>query len=274
MYHVGPPRLFDGSHLDFPGMTQTIRLRPHQDDAVWRGMSSGNPLLAHAVGAGKTFTRAATGMKMKQAGLIKKPMYVVPNHLLFPFASQFMQLYPNARLLVAAKEDLTRERRKFLTAKIASGEWDGIIVTHSSFERIGMSRDYQEKFLLEQIAEYDELLREHAGAKGANRNLIKTIEKQKAARAERLKDLLAENKKDDGLVFDELGVDHVFIDEAHYFKNLETPTKMERVSGIQTGGSDRAFDVYIKPRSLDRQHSRPGVTSATGTPLTHPQVVS
>jgi N12 class adenine-specific DNA methylase len=266
------PRLFDGSHLDFPGMNQTIQLRPHQDDAVWRGMSSGNTLLAHVVGAGKTFTMAATGMKMKQAGLIKKPMYVVPNHLLEQFAREFMQLYPNARLLVAAKEDLTRERRKMLTAKIASGEWDGIIVTHSSFERIGMSRDYQEKFLLEQIAEYDELLREHPGARGANRNLIKTIEKQKAARAERLKDLLAENKKDDGLVFDELGVDHVFIDEAHYFKNLETPTKMERVAGIQTGGSERAFDVYMKARYLDEQHAGHGVTFATGTPISNTMV--
>src|SRR5208282_3761974 len=115
----------------------------------------------------------------------------------------FMQLYPNAKLLVAGKEDLSRDRRKFLTAQIASGEWDGIIVTHSSFERIGMSRDYQEKFLLEQIEEYDQLLIEHAGSKGTNRNLIKTIEKQKAARAERLKKLLAEDKKDDGLVFDE-----------------------------------------------------------------------
>jgi len=266
------PRLFDGSHLDFPGMNQNIKLRPHQNDAVWRGMSSGNTLLAHAVGAGKTFTMAATGMKMKQAGLSKKAMYVVPNHLLEQFSREFMQLYPNARLLVAAKEDLSRDRRKVLTAKIASGEWDGIIVTHSSFERIGMSRDYQEKFLLEQIAEYDELLREHAGAKGANRNLIKTIEKQKAARAERLKDLLAENKKDDGLVFDELGVDHIFIDEAHYFKNLETPTKMERVAGIQTGGSERAFDVYMKARYLGEQHAGHGVTFATGTPISNTMV--
>src|SRR6185295_11025721 len=115
---------------------QTIRLRPHQNNAVWRRMSAGNTLLAHAVGAGKTFTMAATGMKLKQAGLIKKPMYVVPNHLLEQFAREFMQLYPNAKLLVAAKEDFTRERRKFLTAKIASGEWDGIVVTHSSYERI------------------------------------------------------------------------------------------------------------------------------------------
>src|ERR1700730_16119558 len=183
-----------------------------------------------------------------------------------------MQLYPNAKLLVAAKEDLSRERRKFLTAKIASHEWDGIIVTHSSFERIGMSRDYQEKFLLEQIAEYDQLLREHAGSKGANRNLIKTIEKQKAARAERLKDLLAKDKKDDGLVFDELGVDHIFIDEAHYFKNLETPTKMERVAGIQTGGSERAFDLYMKARYLEERHPGHGVTFATGTPISNTMV--
>ncbi len=183
-----------------------------------------------------------------------------------------MKLYPNARLLVAAKEDLTRDRRKVLTAKIASGEWDGIIVTHSSFERIGLSRDYQEKFLLEQIAEYDKLLVEHAAVKGANRNLLKTIEKQKAARAERLKNLLAEDKKDDGLVFDQLGVDHVFIDEAHYFKNLETPTKMERVAGIQTGGSERAFDVYMKARYLGEQHAGHGVTFATGTPISNSMV--
>src|SRR6202790_5110662 len=271
-YNNPRPRLFDGSHLDFPGMNQTITLRQHQKDAIWRGMSSGNTLLAHAVGAGKTYTMAAAGMKMKQAGLIHKPMYVVPNHLLEQFAREFLQLYPNARLLVAAKEDLTRERRKVLTAKIASGEWDGIIVTHSSFERIGMSRDYQEKFILEQIAEYDQLLLEHAGDKGANRNLIKTIEKQKAARAERLKNLLAEKKKDDGLVFDELGVDHVFIDEAHYFKNLETPTKMDRVAGIQTGGSERAFDVYMKARYLYQLHAGHGLTFATGTPISNTMV--
>jgi hypothetical protein len=146
------PRLFDGSHLDFPGMNQTIRLRPHQKDAVWRGMSSGNTLLAHCVGAGKTYTMAATGMKMKQAGLIQKPMYVVPNHLLEQFAREFMQLYPNAKLLVAAKEDLSRDRRKHLTARIASGEWDGIIVTHSREASFDPRRldDY-----LDQIARID-----------------------------------------------------------------------------------------------------------------------
>src|SRR5271154_6921273 len=143
--------------------------------------------LAHAVGAGKTFTMAATGMKMKQAGLIKKPMYVVPNHLLEQFAREFMQLYPNAKLLVATKEDMTRQRRKHLTAKIASGDWDGIIVTHSSFERIGMSSRYQEQFLNEQIKEYEQLLCDGAGknATRAHRNLLKTIEKQKANREAR-----------------------------------------------------------------------------------------
>lgn len=266
------PRLFDGSHLDFPGMNEALALRPHQKDAVWRGMSSGNTLLAHTVGAGKTFTMAATGMKMKQAGLVKKPMYVVPNHLLEQFAREFIQLYPNAKLLVASKDDLRRDRRKVLTAKIASGEWDGIIVTHSSFERIGMSTEYQEQFLREQIDEYNQLLIEHAAERGSNRNLIKTIEKQKAAREEKLKNLLASDKKDDGLVFDELGVDHVFIDEAHYFKNLETPTKMDRVAGIQTGGSERAFDVYMKARYLGRQNPGHGVTFATGTPVSNTMV--
>ena len=237
-------------------------------------MSSGNTLLAHVVGAGKTFTMAATGMKMRQAGLIRKPMYAVPNHMLEQFGREFLQLYPDAKLLVATKEDLARERRKFLTAKVASGEWDGIVVTHSSFERIGMSRGYRERFLRGQIAEYEELLRDHARGDGskARRNIIKTIEKQKAGREAKLKELLAEEKKDDGLVFDELGVDHLFIDEAHSFKNLETPTKMDRVAGIQTNGSERAFDLYMKARYLDERHAGHGVTFATGTPISNTMV--
>ena len=268
------PRLFDGSHLEFPGMNQSINLRPHQENAIWRAMSSGNTLFAHAVGAGKTFTMAATGMKLKQSGLIQKPMYVVPNHMLEQFSREFMQLYPNARLLVAGKEDMSRERRKHLTAKIASGNWDGIIVTHSSFERIGMSTEYQKRFLRDQIEEYNALLVDSKADGGSrkHRNLIKTIEKQKAARENRLKELSAEAKKDDGLVFDELGVDHVFIDEAHYFKNLETPTKMERVAGIQTGGSQRSFDLFMKARYLDEQHPNHGMTFATGTPISNTMV--
>ena len=268
------PRMFDGSHLDFPGMNQTITLNPHQKDAVWRGMSSGNTLLAHVVGAGKTFTMGAMGMKMKQAGLRKKPVYVVPNHMLEQFARELMQLYPNARLLVAGKDDLTRDRRKQLTAKIASGDWDGIVLTHSSFERIGMSGEYQERFLREQIKEYEELLRDSARADTSrgNRNIIKTIEKQKASREARLKDLLAEDKKDDGLVFDELGVDQMFIDEFQAYKNLEAPTKMDRVAGIPSGGSERAFDLLMKCRYLDEKHPGHGLVGASGTPISNSMV--
>ena len=263
------PRLFDGSHLDFPGMSKAITLNPHQQDAVWRCMTGGNTLLAHVVGAGKTAVMVASAMKMKQAGLIKKPLIAIPNHMLEQFSREFMQLYPNAKILAAGKDDFTKERRKALTAKIATGDWDAIIVTHSGFERIGMSKDYQERFLREQIKEYESLLIDKASH---SRNIIKTLEKQKANREEKLKKLLAEDKKDDGLVFDELGVDHVFVDEAHYFKNLETPTKMERVAGIQTGGSERAFDLYMKARYLDEGHPGHGVVFASGTPISNTMV--
>jgi N12 class adenine-specific DNA methylase len=269
------PRQFDGSHLDFPGISQAAPpLRQHQKDAIWRVMSGGNTLLAHVVGAGKSAVMCAGAMKLRQTGLAKKSMIVVPNHLLEQFAREFQQWYPNARLLVATKDDFSKDRRKFLTAKIASGDWDAIIVTHSSFERIGMSKEYQERFLREQIAEYDQLLADRAkeSYSKSRRNIIKTIEKQKAAREARLKDLLAEDKKDDGLVFDELGVDHVFYDEAHGAKNLETATKMDRVAGIQTGGSEKAFDLYMKCRYLHDQHRGHGVTFATGTPISNTMV--
>jgi N12 class adenine-specific DNA methylase len=269
------PRLFDGSHLDFPGMSHAIMLRQHQKDAAWRMMSGGNTLLAHCVGAGKTNICAAAIMKMRQAGLARKAMIVTPNHMLEQYAREFQQLYPNARLLVASKEDFTKERRKLLTAKMASGDWDAIIVTHSSFERIGMSKEYQEQFLKEQIDEYNQLLLDNAGksAASAQRNIIKTLEKQKAAREEKLKQLLAEGKKDDGLTFDELGIDYIVIDEQHMsFKNLETPTKMDRVAGIQTGGSERAFDLYMKCRYLHQKHPGHGITFATGTPISNTMV--
>ena len=264
------PRQFDGAHLRFPGMSRAVILNPHQADAVWRGVSGGNTLLAHAVGAGKTFTMAATGMKLRQAGLVRKPLYVVPNHMLEQFGREFLQLYPNAKLLIAGKEDLTKDRRKLLVAKVAGGDWDGVVMTHGGFERIGMSREFQERFLREQIAEYDRLLLDRAA--DTSRNLIKTIEKQKAARENRLKELLASEKKDDGLVFDELGVDHLFLDEAHYFKNLETPTKLERVAGIQTAGSERAFDLLMKCRYLHEKHPGRGLCFATGTPVSNTMV--
>ena len=263
------PRLFDGSHLDFPGMSQAITLNPHQVDAVWRCMTAGNTLLAHAVGAGKSFEMAAAAMKMKQAGLIKKPLIAIPNHMLEQFSREFMQLYPNAQLLVASKEDMTKERRKYLTAKIATGDWDAIIVTHSSFERIGMSKEFQERFLKQQIKEYEDLLIDKAST---GRNIIKTIEKQKVRREEKLRNLQAEDKKDDGLVFDELGVDQIFFDESQAGKNLEVATKMERVAGIQTGGSERAFDLFMKARYLSEEHPGHGVVFASGTPISNSMV--
>ncbi len=268
------PRQFDGSHLDFPGMSKAVTLRPHQVDAVWRCMTGGNTLLAHVVGAGKTNVCIASAMKMKQAGLIKKPLIAVPNHMLEQFSREWMHLYPNAKILIASKDDFSKDRRKLLTAKIATGDWDGIIVTHSSFERIGMSRDYQERFLRAQIAEYDDLLTSTARSDTGrgNRNIIKTIEKQKAKREEKLTELLAQDKKDDGLVFDELGVDQLFIDEFQAFKNMEIATKMDRVAGIQTGGSERAFDLFMKCRYLDEKHPGRGVVGASGTPVSNSMV--
>lgn len=267
-------RVFDGSHLEFPGMSGAVTLDGHQRDGAWRVMSGGNTLLAHVVGAGKTFTMAAAAMKLRKAGIARKPLFVVPNHVLEQFAREFMHLYPNARLLVAGKEDMTKGRRKLLTAKVAGGDWDGVIVTHSGFERIGMSREYQARFIRDQLREYEELLidaRKGDGEK-AHRNIIKNLEKQKEKRELRLKDLLAGDKKDDGLVFEELGVDYLFVDEAHYFKNLECPTKMDRVAGIQTGGSERAFDLFMKCRYLGRINPGKGVTFATGTPISNTMV--
>ena len=266
------PRLFDGSHLDFPGMSQGIRLNPHQKDAVWRGMSSGNTLLAHAVGAGKTFTMAATGMKMKQAGLRKEAGLCRAQ----PYAGAIRpRVHAALPQRTAAGGDQGRPRER--PAQIAGRQ--------NRRRRVG--RHHHDAF---QLRAHRHVARLPGAAScasrsrntssccatmpgnGAPRNIIKSIEKQKAHRQERLKDLLAEDKKDDGLVFDELGVDHVFIDEAHYFKNLETPTKMDRVAGIQTGGSERAFDLYMKARYLGEQHPGHGVTFATGTPISNTMV--
>ena len=176
-------------------------------------------LLAHAVGAGKTYEMAASAMKLKETGLVRKSLVAVPNHMLEQFGREFLHLYPNARLLIAGKEDLARDRRKLLTAKIATGDWDAIVVTHSSFERIGMSSAFQEEFLKEQISEYRSLLIEAQGDSDKGRNIIKTLEKRIASFEDKLKELTRQDKKDDGLVFDDLGVDQLFIDEAHYFRS-------------------------------------------------------
>lgn len=263
------PRLFDGSHLEFPGMSKAFIPTQHQKDVAWRCMSGGNTLIAHCVGAGKSAAMAMAGMKMKQCGLRKKPQYAVPNHMLEQFGREFMHVYPNARLLLAGKDDFTKERRKLLVAKIATGDWDGIIVTHNGFEHMGMSKEFQEAFIRAQIKEYETLLIDNASTP---KNIIKTLEKQKANRQEKLKALLAEDKKDTGLVFDDLGIDQLFIDECQAYKNLETPTKMDRVAGIQTGGSERAFDLFMKAKYLDDIHPNQGLIGASGTPISNSMV--
>ena len=262
-------RSYDGSHLTFPGMNPAITLHDHQKDAIWRVMASRNTMLAHAVGAGKTFEMVASGIKMKQAGLVRKPLYVVPNHMLEQFSREFYLLYPDAKLLVASKDDLKKDKRKLFTAKAASGEWDGIIMTHSSFERIGMSPDFQAEFIKQQIDEYEQLLLDVKGDSESKR-MIKQIEKKKESWENRLDELMNADKKDVGLSFEDLGVDHLFVDEAHLFKNLETPTKMDRVAGVQTQGSLRAFDLFMKTRYLDC-HGH-GTTFATGTPVSNSMV--
>ena len=269
-------RAFDGGHLSFPGMNPAFHPYAHQKDGIWRIMCGGNSLMAQLVGAGKSAIMAAAAMKMKQAGLIQKPLFSVPNHLLEQFGREFLHVYPNAKLLMASKEDFTHDRRKLLTAKMASQAWDAILVTHSSFERIGMSHDFQAQFLREQIAEYETLLVDHAetrpSRRSGGRSVLKMIENQMARLEAKLKDLMAEEKKDDGLVFDEIGVDHIFYDESQAGKNLAIASKMERVAGIQTGGSQRAFDLFMKCHYLSQQHSGHGVTFATGTPVSNSMV--
>ena len=245
-------RTFDGAHLRFPGMSPHIQLAKHQVDAVWRIMSSGNTLLAHCVGAGKTWCMFAAAMKMKQAGLIHKPLCTVPNNLLEQFARECLHLYPNAKLLIATKEDFTQERRKLLTAKMASGAWDGILTTHSSFERIGMSREFQERFLQEEIQAYESLLvdaaevREHERYNQAHRNIIKSLEKQKARYEAKLEVLAAKEKKDDGLVFDELGVDYLFVDECFTYDTL-----IETDKGVRKIGDIVEERLEIQVKSVD-----------------------
>ncbi len=266
-------RSYDGAHLTFPGMNPEIKLRPHQVDAVWRTMTGGNTLLAHVVGAGKTFEMIAAGMKLKQSGLARKPLFVVPNHMLEQFSREFYLLYPNANLLVASKEDLTASKRKLLTAKVTSGDWDGVIMTHSSFSKIGMSPEYQEHFVREQVRDYEDLLTDmKLSNDGETKRLIKQVEKKKQVWEEKLGRLLNAEDKDAGLTFEELGVDTVFVDEAHLFKNLETPTKMDRVAGVQTQGSQRAFDLFIKARYLNEQTPGRGMVFATGTPISNSMV--
>lgn len=263
------PRVFDGAHLTLPGFTDSIRLRQHQLDAIWRIVASGNTLLAHVVGAGKTLTMVCGSMEMRRLGLCSKPMHVVPNHMLDQYAAEFLRAYPTAHVLMASKEDLCGDKRREFVARIATGSWDAIIITHASFERIKMSPAFMQEFIEEQLAELE-------GAYMAARNdrsnrIVKDLARAKKMWLVRMEKLANEFKKDDLVTFEELGVDACFIDEAHAYKNLFRVSKMARIAGLPSNNSERAFDMYVKTRYLMQKHEgqHRGVVFATGTPISN-----
>jgi hypothetical protein len=258
-------RTFNGDHLTLPGASGAIQLHGHQKAGVWRILQTPNTLLAHVVGAGKTYTMVAAAMELKRLGLSRKPMFVVPNHMLGQFSTELLTLYPGANILVAGKEDFESKNRKKLFGRIATGNWDAVIVTHSGFERIPLSQDTQKRFFEEQLHELEMIKRQHADS--PNRRLVKELERAKKRLEARLQALAAEHKKDNTLTFEELGVDRVFVDEAHYFKNLFYVTKMTRIAGLPQTASERAFDMFLKVRHVQFLNGGGGVVFATGTPI-------
>ena len=262
-------RTFNGDHLTLPGASQTITLRPHQKAAVWRILQTPNTLLAHVVGAGKTYTMVTAGMELKRLGLAKKPLFVVPNHMLGQFSSELLTLYPGANILVAGKDDFEKQRRQQLFSRIVTGNWDAVIVTHSGFERIPMSQKAQEEFFEEQLFELEVAIREQRANRVSDTRLVKDLERAKKRLETRMELLAAGEKKDDTLTFEELGVDRIFVDEAHAFKNLFYVTKMSRVAGLPQSASERAFDMFLKTQYIQKINGGGGVVFATGTPVTN-----
>lgn len=263
-----PPR-YDGSHLELVGASSEVQLRPHQKDVVWRSIQEGTALFDHVVGAGKTLACIATVMESKRMGFLSKPMIVVPNHLLHQWRDEFYKLYPDANILVADKTDFTKQNRERLFGRIATGEWDAVIVAHSSFRKIDMPRDVQEEILKEQIDAVIEAIQASKEADGG-RATIKQLEKQREKMEARYEALLAGNgKKDRSVDFGDLGVDALFVDESHEFKNLSYATTMN-VSGLgNVTGSAKALDLFIKCRYLQREHDGRGVYFMTGTPISN-----
>jgi len=258
-------RTFNGEHLTLPGASAAVRLHVHQKSGVWRILQTDNTLLGHVVGAGKTFTMVAAGMELKRLKLANKPLFSVPNHMLGQFSTELLMLYPGANILVAGKEDFESKSRKKLFSRIATGNWDAVIVTHSGFERIPLSQETQERFFREQLEELEKIKREHADPE--NRRLVKELEKAKKRLEAKLQDLAANHKKDNTLTFEELGIDRLFVDEAHYFKNLFYVSKMTRIAGLPQTASERAFDMFLKVRHVQSVNNGGGVVFATGTPI-------
>ena len=262
------PREYDGSHIQFVGMTPEITLMPHQKNAVAHVLYGGNTLLAHCVGAGKTFQMIAAGMESKRLGLSQKNLYVVPNHLTEQWGSDFLRLYPGANVLVATKKDFEPANRKKFCSRIATGDYDAIIIGHSQFERIPLSKERQMAMIEQQIEEIM-LAIEEAQSDDSPRYTIKQMEKTRKGLEKRLEKLNDDTRKDDVVTFEQLGVDRLFVDESHFYKNLFLYTKMRNIAGIAQTDAQKSSDMFMKCRYMDELTGGKGVTFATGTPVSN-----
>ena len=268
LFNAIRPREYDGSHIRFSGMNPEITLRRHQRDAIAHILYGGNCLLAHEVGAGKTFEMVAACMESKRLGLCSKALFAVPNHLTEQWASEFLRLYPSANLLVASKKDFETKNRKKFCARIATGDYDAIIIGHSQFEKIPISQERQERLLQEQIDEIEAGVKE-LRASHAERFTIKQLERMKRQLETRLQKLTSATRKDDVVTFEQLGVDRLYVDEAHNYKNLFLYTKMRNVAGLSTTDAQKSSDMYLKCRYMDELTGGRGIVFATGTPVSN-----
>ena len=271
LFNSNRPREYDGSHIVFNGMNPEITLRKHQVNAIAHILYGGNTLLAHCVGAGKTFEMTAAAMESKRLGLCQKSMFVVPNHLTEQWAGEFLQLYPSANVLVATKKDFETANRKKFCGRIATGEYDAVIIGHSQFEKIPMSAERQRTILEQQIAEIVMGIEEVKRNRGENFT-IKQMEKTKKSLQAKLNKLNDQSRKDDVVTFEELGVDRLFIDESHFYKNLFLSTKMRNVGGIAQTEAQKSSDLFMKCRYLDEITGGRGIVFATGTPISNSMV--
>ena len=268
LFNSSRPREYDGSHIHLVGMNPEITLREHQRNAIAHVLYGGNTLLAHEVGAGKTFEMAASAMEAKRLGLCQKSLFVVPNHLTEQWASEFLHLYPNAKLLVARKKDFETANRKKFCARIATGDYDAVIIGHSQFERIPLSYERQERIIQEQIDETLAAIEELKANAGENFS-IKQMEKTRKTLETKLEKLRSDARKDDVITFEQLGVDRLFVDESHFYKNLFLTTKMRNVAGLSTSEAQKSSDMFGKCRYLDEITGGRGVVFATGTPMSN-----
>ena len=268
LFNSTRPREYDGSHIHFVGMNPEIALREHQRNAIAHILYGGNTLLAHEVGAGKTFSMAAAAMESKRLGLCQKSLFVVPNHLTLQWANEFLRLYPSAKLLVASKRDFETARRKKFCARIATGDYDAIIIGHSQFEKIPVSAERQERLLQEQIEEIEAAIESMKMQRGENFT-IKQMEKTRRSLQAKLDKLTSTERKDDVVTFEQLGVDRLFVDESHSYKNLFLYTKMRNVAGLSTSEAQKSSDMFMKCRYLDELTGGRGVVFATGTPVSN-----